>query len=143
MAVLCDSAAMEPATRRSARIVLSVAPALSLALTGCAAADPNPEPTHQAICVDPETEQRVEDDECDDGGRLGVGGWYFLAMGARFAGVGQLATGGSRQVPSTSHVRGGLPTRVGGVTSTTTATRGTAVSRGGFGTSAGSSRSGG
>lgn len=136
---------MDARTRRSARIVLTVAPALSLALTGCAAGDPSTQeqPTHQAICVDPETEQRVDDDECDDRGRLGVGGWYFLAMGARFPAIGGLASGGSRGVPSTPHVRGGLPRASAGGVSTSTATRGTAISRGGFGTSAGGSGFGG
>lgn len=123
--------------RRSVRVTLSVAPALSMVLSGCATGDD--EPTHQAVCVDEQTEQRVDDDECDDDGTRAGGGflWYFLPIGRAFPAIGAPVTGGTRTAPPTTHVRGGLPPTAGQV-STATATRGTTVVRGGFGSSGGS-----
>ena len=124
--------------RRSTRVVAAGTAAFAaLALTGCGSEDPDPD--YQGVCVDPQTEQRVDDERCDDDdGRSGVGFvpfFLFFPLGARFPGIGQSYRGypGSVRTVPAGHtgVRGGAATAGG------TATRSTvrqAVSRGGFGT---------
>ena len=57
-------------------------------LTGCAtSAD------YAAVCVDPDTQERVEDDQCDDDSDYNGAGtgffWYYLAARAVVPAVGQ------------------------------------------------------
>ena len=117
--------------RRSASVVIGVTALMASGLTGCASS-----PDYAAVCVDPQTEERVDDDECDDDSDYnGTGAgffWYYLASSARVPAVGSTATGGTYNGSSLSGSvqRGGLPSEGGSsVKSTTT--------KGGFG---GSSR---
>lgn len=107
-----------PTRRRSASVTLGVSLALVSTLSGCG----RQEYTHGAVCADRETQERVEDEQCDDERRSGRHGWYFIPVGVRALGVGNRVGGGSFTAPSGGAVyRGGVP-RGGG-----------AVSRGGFG----------
>ena len=104
---------------RSVAITLGAVPLLATGLTGCGSDD---EAEYSAVCVDQTTQQRVDDDECDDDNdRGGVHGWYFFPVGVYAGGIGQRVSGGSYTTPSGSHVKGGVPK--GGAT----------IKRGGFG----------
>jgi len=139
--------------KKSLAVPLVVTSMLATSLTGCSA--PEDEPQYQGVCVDPETEQRIDDEQCDDddgrsGGFGGVGLWYFFLLGSRFPAVGAPLTGyrsGSDYVRSAprdgGYVRGGASAD-GGRVSPTSVSRAassggkvTTVSRGGLG---GSSR---
>ena len=105
---------------------------LAASLTACSS--DNQDPENAAVCVDPNTQQRVDDSQCGDdydhhiyGG--GGGGnaflWYFIGRNSAFPPIGGRYVGGSFTRPgnigSTFHGAG----RAGGT-----------VSRGGFGGSA-------
>ena len=129
---------------RSKRVLLGVTALAASSLSGCAS-----EPEYAAICTDPQTHQRVDDDQCDDGDQPedyhgGAGFfWFYLAtssrarvpaVGGRYddrAGTynGAGLVGGHRSVQ-----RGGLPKA--GQTSVKSFTR-----SGGFGSSRGVSSS--
>lgn len=60
---------MSPTTRRksSQAIAIGAVSALAIALTGCSSDEAEaPENEYAQICVDEETQQRVEDKECED-----------------------------------------------------------------------------
>ena len=66
---------------RSASVSLGITAVMASSLTGCAtSAD------YAAGCVDPETEQRVDDDQCDDDSDYNGAGtgffWYYLGASA-------------------------------------------------------------
>jgi hypothetical protein len=111
---------------RSTSVAIGVTAVMASGLTGCASS-----PDYAAVCVDPQTNQRVDDDECDrDHYHSGVGSaflWYYLGRSAAVPAVGRTVTGGNFSIPRTGTIqRGGLPVRGGSsVKSTTT--------RGGFG----------
>jgi len=113
---------------RSTSISLGITAVMASSLTGCAtSAD------YAAVCVDPETQERVDDDQCDDDGGGGTGFfWYYLAARSIVPAVGQTATGGTFRGSSLNGTvqRGGLPTTGG-------STVRSATTKGGFG---GSSR---
>lgn len=122
--------------RRSASVTLGMTAVLATALLGCGGPDEQysggqqysgDEDGYGAVCVEEDTQLRVDDDRCDDEfGNAGLA-WYYLPLGFRVGGVGQRVTGGSFAVPPGAQVsRGGVP-REGGV-----------VSRGGFGGKPGS-----
>ncbi|WP_418277106.1 tRNA-dihydrouridine synthase [Isoptericola jiangsuensis] len=123
-----------PRRMRSVSVTLGVTALVAASLTGC-----SPEADNRAICVDPETELRVDDDLCDEddddyhGGSSGGGGhyWYYVRAGSRAPAVGSsyVTTSGTYD---SSTLRG--TTAKGGVSSD-----GGSVSRGGFG---GSGKSG-
>lgn len=50
--------------KKSQAVPLALTALMAASLTGCADA---PEPDNYAICVDPQTELRVDDQRCDDG----------------------------------------------------------------------------
>ena len=114
--------------RRSQVVSLSVTGVLiATSLTACGSGGPDDSGGEDArdyrgVCVDEQTQQRVDDDECEDG-RVGAGtGWLFFAAGARVAGIGQRVSGGVRTPPaSATVVRGGVPAA------------GATISRGGLG----------
>ncbi len=121
--------------RKSAAVVLGVTALLAPSLAACSSDDDTVD--NQAVCVDEETQVRVDDDQCNpDGSRAtsGIGGsaflWYFLgtSVGRGFPGIGQRVSGGTFSQPSGSYRRGGVPAAGGN------------VPRGGFG---GGVRSGG
>ncbi|WP_241153678.1 hypothetical protein [Nocardioides pantholopis] len=118
---------------RSASVAIGITALAASGLTGCASSA-----DYAAVCVDPETQERVEDKECDDdseynGSSVGSGFfWYYLGASSRVPAVGGLASGGTWRGSGLNGTvqRGGLPTTGGSsVKSTTT--------KGGFG---GSSR---
>jgi uncharacterized membrane protein YgcG len=126
-----------PARRRmrSASVTLGVTALVAASLTGCA-----PEADNRAICVDPETTERVDDDLCDEddddyhGSATGTGGghyWYYVRAGSRAPAVGSSYATTSGTFDS-STLRGS--TAKGGVSAD-----GGTVTRGGFGGSGKSS----
>lgn len=120
---------------RSGSVMLGVTAVMAASLSGCAS-----NPDYAAVCVDPETEERVEDSQCADDGDYssssGTSGffWYYLGASSRVPAIGSRASGGTFNGSSLSGKvqRGDLP-RTGGssVKSTTT--------KGGFGGSSKSS----
>lgn len=108
--------------RRASRAVpLGLTVLAASSLSGCGG-----EPDVAALCVDPQTQERVDDDQCDDSddpedydGSPGVGGaffWYYVGTQSARAipGVGAPVSGGtwngSGLVSSGRSVqRGGLP----------------------------------
>ena len=126
------------ARRRSATVTLGVTALLATGLTACGNDEPE-DPDYGAVCVDSQTQQRVDDDQCGDdyrGGGPGVGlfAWYFLSRGLVAPALGQRVAGGTFTAPATGTIRRGV--NPGGGT----------IARGGFGGrsgSAGVGRSGG
>ena len=126
------------ARRRSASVTLGITAILATTLFGCSGSGDGSaqgqysgdgDDDYGAVCVDEDTDVRVDDDRCDDDGYYGGGGfaWYYLAVGSRVGPVGQRVSGGTFSLPSGEQAsRGGVP-RDGGV-----------VSRGGFGGKSGS-----
>lgn len=116
---------------RSTSISLGITALMASSLTGCSSSA-----DYAAVCVDPETQQRVDDDECDDDADYNGAGsgffWYYLGASSRVPAVGQTASGGtfSGSTLGGSVQRGGLPTTGGSTVKSST-------SKGGFG---GSSR---
>ena len=122
--------------RKSAAVMLGITALLAPSLAACGSDDDGVD--NQAVCVDPDTQERVDDDQCDDndnnGGGIGSSPflWYFIGtqVGGGFPRVGQRVSGGSFNTPSSgAYRRGGVPAAGGN------------VPRGGFGggTKAGSS----
>ncbi|PFG42947.1 hypothetical protein ATJ88_1623 [Isoptericola jiangsuensis] len=83
---------MTSSTRRmrSRSVALGLTTVVAASLTGCAPAADN-----QAICVDPETQLRVDDDYCEEDdddyhGTSSGGGhyWYYVRSGSRAPAVG-------------------------------------------------------
>ena len=94
---------------RSATVALGVTALMATGLTGCAS-----EPDYAAVCVDPETEERVDDDQCDDDrDYTGVGAgffWYYLGASSRVPAIGAPVSGGTFRGAGLNNVqRGGLP----------------------------------
>ena len=121
---------------RSTGVTIGVTALMAAGLTGCAeSAD------YAAVCVDPETEERVDDDECDsaddefdDDRPVGSGFfWYYIASSRSFPGIGSRVSGGTYNYSSVSGKvqRGGLSSSGGSSVKS-------ATSKGGFG--GGSSR---
>jgi hypothetical protein len=152
---------MTTARRRSATVALGVTALLAAGLTGCSSDSGSAgdgevyaeDTDYQAVCVDEATQERIDDDHCDDGGPRyhgsGLAAWYFLSRGAGYPRVGRKVTGGTFTNPSSAYTvrRGGTAAGAGtagaatrGGTVTGGGTDGDTVSRGGFG---GSSRSSG
>lgn len=80
-----------PARRRlrSAGVALGLTALAAASLTGCAYEE---EPDYAAICVDPETDERVDDSECDtDEEYHGSGSGFFWFY---------MATSGSHRIPA-------------------------------------------
>jgi hypothetical protein len=126
---------------RSAKVTLGLTALMAASLTGCASEE---QPDYAAICVDPQTQTRAEDDNCTDereyhGSGAGFFWFYMATRGGGFVppiGGSYNAGSGTYTVPragSPTVKRGGLDTRGGDI--------GT-ITRGGFG-KAGKGSSGG
>ena len=119
---------------RSATVALGVTALMATGLTGCAS-----EPDYAAVCVDPETEERVDDDQCDDDRDYnGVGGgffWYYLGASSRVPSVGAPVSGGTYRGSTLNGTvqRGGLPTTGGSSVRSSTTKGGFGGSSRGFG----------
>ena len=117
---------------RSASISLGITAVMASSLTGCASSA-----DYAAVCVNPDTQERVDDGQCDDNSDYnGVGTgffWYYLAARSLVPGVGSTVTGGTFRggTLNGSVQRGGLPTTGGSTVKSSTI-------KGGFG---GSNRS--
>lgn len=136
-----------PRRMRSKTVLLGVTALAAAGLTGCAA-----EPDYAAICVEPESQNRVDDSQCDDGDNPDeyhstspVPGffWFYMATSSRSV----LPAVGSRYNPAAGTYsgralvssgryvqRGGMPSA--GAKSVSSFTR-----SGGFGSSRGVSSS--
>lgn len=119
---------------RSTAVGLSVTAIMATTLTGCAtSAD------YAAVCVDPATQTRVDDDQCtDDGDWDGTSGgfyWYYLGATRRIPGIGATVSGGTWHGSGLTGTvqRGGLPKAGGGTVKTATKTGGFGGSFKGFG----------
>lgn len=96
------------------------------------------EPEYQGVCVDQTTQQRIDDDYCNNGGHYhghSFVGWYFFSMGHSAPRIGAPVSGGSYQVPDRTYVRGGVPREGGSISSATTKSGSKTTVRGGFGSS--------
>lgn len=107
---------------RSTGVSLGVTVLMAAGLSGCAAA-----PDYAAVCVDPDTQDRVSDDQCDDSstGGAGVGTaflWYYLGASSRVPAVGSGVSGGTFNGSGLTGTvqRGGLPTTGGSSVKSTT-----------------------
>ena len=120
--------------KRSKAVPLALTALLAASLTGCGGDE---DPDNYAICVDPDTQQRVDDDRCDDGGSGGGGGFAWLYFGGINGGrsypvppVGGSYTGsgGTLTKPTGTTRLGGISKSGGEVFKGSSS-----VSRGGFG----------
>jgi hypothetical protein len=120
------------ARRRSAAVHLTITAMLAASLSACSS---EPDPNNVAICVDPQTQQRVDDSQCGGDydhhiyGGSGIGSgffWYFVGRHSVFPPIGGYygGSGGSFLRPSS----------IGGTYRGSA--RGGTVARGGFGGSA-------
>ena len=127
-----------PARRRmrSASISLGITAVMASSLTGCASSA-----DYAAVCVNPDTQERVDDDQCDDdsdynGGGVGSGFfWYYLGASSRVPAIGQTASGGTFRGSTLNGTvqRGGLPTTGGSTVKSSTTKGGFGGSSRGFG----------
>jgi hypothetical protein len=125
-----------PARRRmrSSSISLGITALMASSLTGCSSSA-----DYAAVCVDPETQERVDDDQCDDDSDYNGAGagffWYYLAASSRIPAVGQTTSGGTFSGSSLNGTvqRGGLPTTGGSTVKSATTKGGFGGSSRGFG----------
>lgn len=114
--------------RASSAVALGITTLLASAvLTGCSNDGEVIDADYAKVCQDKETEERVDDDNCSEGGRsIGHAGWYFypITSSQRVPAVGQRLSGGSTRLPAGATSKSGVSSDGGKVT------------RGGFGDSA-------
>ncbi|NYE36304.1 hypothetical protein F4692_001408 [Nocardioides cavernae] len=119
---------------RSSSISLGITALMASSLTGCSSSA-----DYAAVCVDPQTQERVDDDQCDDDSDYSGGGsgffWYYLGASSRIPAVGTTATGGtwSGSTLNGSVQRGGLPSTGGSTVKSATTKGGFGGSSRGFG----------
>lgn len=110
---------------RSSAVTLGVTAVMASGLTGCATTSAD----YAAVCVNPDTNERVDDDQCDDDSDYnGVGTgffWYYLGASRLVPAIGGRVSGGTFNGSGLSGTvqRGGLP-RTGGSTVKSTTTKG-------------------
>ena len=120
---------------RSSSVALGVTALMASTLTGCGSDSAD----YAAVCVNPETEERVDDDQCDDDRDYnGVGGgffWYYLGASSRVPSVGAPVSGGTYRGSTLNGTvqRGGLPTTGGSSVRSSTTKGGFGGSSRGFG----------
>lgn len=131
---------------RSAGITLGLTALVAATLTGCSSDDDDETADYAAICVDPQTETRVDDNNCKDEREYhGSGaGFFWFYMATRSAAYvpaigGRYSSGGGtytvpRQRDQSTGGGGGAPTIQRGGLSKSGGDIGT-VARGGFGQS--------
>jgi len=120
---------------RSAGVTIGVTAVVAAGLSGCStSAD------YAAVCVDPQTQERVDDDQCDDDSDYNGSGsgffWYYLGASRTIPAVGSGVSGGTFNGSSLSGSvqRGGLSSSGGDTVKS-------ATTKGGFGSSGSSGRS--
>lgn len=111
---------------RSTGVSLGVTVLMAAGLTGCASS-----PDYAAVCVNPDTKERVSDEQCDDGAGNGSGVgsaflWYYLGASSRVPAIGSGVVGGTFNGSRLNGTvtRGGLPTTGGSSVKSTTRTGG-------------------
>jgi hypothetical protein len=136
-----------PRRMRSNTVLLGVTALAAAGLTGCAA-----EPDYAAICVDPESQNRVEDTRCDDGedpdeyhAGSPVPGffWFYFATSSRsvLPAVGSRYDASAGTYSGRALVSGGKSVQRGGMPSAGAKSVSSFTRSGGFGTSRGVSSS--
>ena len=121
---------------RSSSVALGITAVMASNLTGCASSQ---SADYAAVCVDPETKERVDDDQCDDDSDYnGVGGgffWYYLGARSVVPGIGSTVSGGTYRGSTLNGTvqRGGLPTTGGSTVRSSTTKGGFGGSNRGFG----------
>ena len=119
---------------RSSSISLGITALMASSLTGCSSSA-----DYAAVCVDPETQERVDDDQCDDDSDYNGGGsgffWYYLGARTLIPAVGQTTSGGTFSGSSLNGTvqRGGLPSTGGSTVKSATTKGGFGGSSRGFG----------
>ena len=115
-----------PRRMRSQSVLIGVTALAASSLSGCVS-----QPDYAAICTDPETNQRVDDDQCDESDEPrdytpGLGGFFWF----------YLATSSSRPIPAIGQ---GFDRRAGTYDGRGLAATGTRLQRGGLPTQGASS----
>ncbi len=132
---------------RSAAVTLGLTALVATSLTGCS---DDEKPEYAAICVNPVTNERLDDDQCKDDreydGHSGGFYWFYMPMGSSYVvppvGGRYTTSGGTYRISQTSGKSGGAATyHRGGVAKT--GGKITTVTSGGFGKSGSSGKSGG
>ena len=130
--------------RRSKVVLLGLTASAASALAGCAS-----EPDVAAICTDPQTQQRVDDDQCDDSDDPedyhGTGSgffWYYLGtQSGRVPAVGSRYNAGSGSYDGSKYVSAGKSVQRGGLPNEGVSSFKSFSKSGGFGSSRGVSSS--
>ncbi|AOX67880.1 tRNA-dihydrouridine synthase [Curtobacterium sp. MCBA15_013] len=109
--------------RRASRVVsIGVVAALAASLTGCGEGS-GVDSDYAKICRDNSTQKRLPDDDCNNHG--GHAGWYYLPLSGSRAtkvpAVGDAVSGGTASLPSGKTAESGI------------SSRGSSVTKGGFG----------
>jgi hypothetical protein len=133
---------------RSVGITLGLTALVAASLTGCSSSDDD-QADYAAICVDPETQERTDDDNCKDereyqGSGAGFFWFYMATRGGAFVppiGGRYNAADGTYRASGLRNASGGTATIQRGGLSTKGGNIGT-IARGGFG-KAGKGSSGG
>lgn len=119
---------------RSTSISLGITAVMASSLTGCASSA-----DYAAVCVNPDTQERVDDDQCDDDSDYNGAGsgffWYYLGARALVPGIGSTVTGGTFRGSTLNGTvqRGGLPSTGGSTVRSSTTKGGFGGSSRGFG----------
>ncbi len=103
-------------------VSIGVVAALAASLTGCGEGS-GVDADYAKICRDNATQKRLPDDDCNNHG--GTAGWYYLPVSSNRSttvpAVGEKVSGGTSSLPSGKTAKSGI------------SSRGSSVSKGGFG----------
>ena len=120
---------------RSAKVTLDLTALMAASLTGCASEE---QPDYAAICVDPQTQTRTEDDNCTDEREYHGSGagffWFPWPPGA--AGSYHRSAASTTPAPAPHRPAGRAPTVTRGAAWTTRGGDIGTITRGGFGKAA-------
>jgi len=131
--------------RRTVVISLGVTALLAGTITAVVASQ-NDDEDYAQVCTDESTQQRVDDEKCEDSGASSTAGrsnshygWYFFPRGSRIPAIGSSVksySGGTSTLPKGSTAAKGFSSSGGSFSKSTT-------TRGGFGKSSGGKSYGG
>jgi hypothetical protein len=139
MAALPRHAGNDGVDRARRRRMRSVAVGVGVTVVVAAVlVDRETEPDYAAVCVDPDTQERVDDDQCRTEHHSGVGtafAWYYLGRASRVPAIGSAVAGGTYDGTHLSGQvqRGGLPAKGGSTVHSSTVRGGFGGSSHGFG----------
>lgn len=135
-----------PRRMRSKTVLLGITALAASSLSGCAASEPD----YAAICSDPQTNERVDDSQCDDSDQPrdytpGLGGFFWFYMltsgGYRLPAIGQTYNTRAGSYNGRDLVRSGRAVQRGGLPRTGAPSVKSYTRSGGFGSSRGVSSS--